>query len=184
MKVVNFRWMSLYLLQTSEFRVCGLAINNLVAGARNSAAAAEPPSPSPQCQAEVGVVMACLSSTPSSFCCRHSTLPRRLQSVGLRSSCHSWSAVQSKGLVASGHGEGSAAVSKKAFRVLCSQATSEASNHSEEPSERATGLAALEQFIELNVGSWSGAFTVRADAPSVAESRKRQILILVSEVVT
>lgn len=140
------------------------------------------PQPNRHSQAEVGVVMACLSSTPSSFCCRHSTLPRRLQSVGLRSSCHSWRAVQSKGLVASGHGEGSAAVSRKAFRVLCSQATSEASNHSEEPSESATGLAALEQFIELNVGSWSGAFTVRADAPSVAEPRKRQTLA--SEVVT
>lgn len=76
--------------------------------------------------------------------------------------------MQSKGLVAD-----SSVVLKKQkglSRVLCSQAASGISNHSEEPSESTTGLAALEQFIELNVGSWSGTFTVRAlaDAPSIS----------------
>ena len=46
-----------------------------------------------------------------------------------------------------------------------SQATSEAAEHSgggdgEEVAESAIGLSTLEQFIELNAGSWTGTFTV------------------------
>lgn len=51
-------------------------------------------------------------------------------------------------------------------RIHCSQATSsEAAEHDngdgEEGAEAVMGLSTLEQFIELNVGSWSGTFTVR-----------------------
>ena len=128
-------------------------------------------------------MMACLSSTPSSFCCGYSTLPlpRRSRLVGVFTSCHSWSTVQFRGLVALGHADstGSAAAVKKlkGFRILCSQATSEAFNHSDEPSKStSSGLAVLEQFIDLNVGSWSGTFTVRprVDAPFIESCRTQK----------
>lgn len=49
------------------------------------------------------------------------------------------------------------------MRVESSQATSEAAEHGgdgEEVAESAIGLSTLEQFIELNAGSWTGTFTV------------------------
>lgn len=64
-------------------------------------------------------------------------------------------------------GESASARRKKhgTMRVESSQATSEAAEHSgggdgEEVAESAIGLSTLEQFIELNAGSWTGTFTV------------------------